>query len=95
MITTLLLGIISILFKVIYLAIIVDALLSWIPGGGNALYNIRNFLRCITEPVLAPIRSVLMRTPLRNLPIDFSPIIAIVLLEIIETLLRRLVYFVL
>ena len=35
-----------------------NAVLSWIPGGGTAVTQIRQFLRDVTEPVIAPVRRV-------------------------------------
>ena len=62
---------------VLTIAIIIRALLSWFPNVDprNPLVE---FLLTITEPILAPIRSVMPR-----MMFDFSPIIAIFLLQII------------
>ncbi len=38
----------------------------------------------ITDPVLMPIREIMMRTPLGNLPLDFSPVIAMILIGVVE-----------
>ena len=54
--------------------------------GYNKVYEI---LYELTEPVLRPIRSLLNKTPLGNMPLDFSPAIAIILIGVAE---RCLVY---
>ena len=74
--------IISATALVLTIAIIARALLSWFPNidRHNPLVD---FLFTITEPVLAPIRSVMPR----GMMIDFSPMIAIVLIQVISKVL--------
>lgn len=50
-------------------------------GTYNSFYM---FLVKITEPVLSPVRSLLSRTPLGNLPLDFSPVIVMLLIGVLE-----------
>lgn len=82
---TFLIRFISILFQLLNLAIIARVLLSW--------FNVRpdhpvvSFLFQITEPVLAPIRRVV---PIIGM-LDISPIIAIILLELLRNLLITMV----
>jgi YggT family protein len=55
--------------------IIIRALISWVnPDPYNVIVQI---LHRITEPILAPLRRII---PIRNMGIDLSPIIAILLL---------------
>ncbi len=57
--------------------IIIRALISWVnPDPFNAVVQ---FLYRMTDPILMPIREVLRRF-LPNLPIDFSPIVAYILI---------------
>lgn len=74
--------IISATALVLTIAIIARALLSWFPNldRRNPLVD---FLFTITEPFLAPIRSVMPR----GMMIDFSPMIAIVLIQAIARVL--------
>jgi YggT family protein len=70
---------ITILCSVLSLAIIIRALMSWVmPVGGTGLARV---LIDVTEPVLAPIRRVL--PPLGG--IDFSPLLAIILIQVIQS----------
>ncbi|HLZ58426.1 MAG TPA: YggT family protein [Ktedonosporobacter sp.] len=71
--------------QVLILAIIIKAILSWLPGVG-ALAPVVRLLNSITEPILSPIRS---RLPLFG-GIDFSPLIAILLISVVESLLLTL-----
>ena len=68
---------------VLTISIIVRALLSWFPNldRRNPLVD---FVFTITEPVLAPIRSVMPK----GMMIDFSPMIAIVLIQAISRVLQ-------
>ena len=52
--------------------------------GYNKVYEI---LYELTEPVLKPVRSLLNKTPLGNMPLDFSPAIAIILIGVAESCL--------
>jgi YggT family protein len=75
---------ISILGTVLSLAIFVRALMSWfMPAGGSGLSRV---LMDVTEPVLAPIRRVL--PPVGG--IDFSPLLAIVLVQVVSQVLASL-----
>ncbi|KUO52466.1 MAG: hypothetical protein APF76_05380 [Desulfitibacter sp. BRH_c19] len=67
-------------FRVLYFLVIARVILSWIPIG-NPNNTLMNFIYEITEPVLAPIRRLI---PRGSLPIDFSPIIALLLIRMIE-----------
>jgi YggT family protein len=66
---------IHILTTVLFFAILIRALMSWFMPQGSALTRV---LDDVTDPVLRPIRRVL--PPVSG--IDFSPILAMVLLNI-------------
>lgn len=72
---------VRILGTVLWVSILIRALMSWImPGGGGGLTSV---LADITEPILSPIRRVL--PPISG--IDFSPLLAIILINVVENLL--------
>ena len=76
---------ISILGTVLWVAILIRALMSWVmPQDGSGLSRM---LSEITEPILAPIRRIL--PPLGG--IDFSPLVAIILIQVVQYLLISLV----
>lgn len=67
--------------------IIIRAILSWFPvNPHSAFFRVYLFLVTITEPVLGWLRNFLRRI-FPGSPFDFSPIIAIVLLNILRNLL--------
>ncbi len=80
------LGLVSFIFLVLEIyawLILIRAVLSWfVQDPRNQLYQI---LIKITEPVLAPIRRVLPR-----LGVDLSPLVAIVLIQIIIKVLSKI-----
>lgn len=81
-----LLNIIDIAFEVMYWLIIVRVILSWVR---HDPYNpIFRFIYEVTEIVLAPIRKLM---PMRGMGIDFSPIIAILLLQVLRSVVINLV----
>jgi len=62
------------------------AILSWFPI--NPDNPVVRFLRFVTEPIIAPFRSLLSRSGLfSNLPLDFSFIIAFIVLQLLATLI--------
>lgn len=91
MLARLLVQSITTLFNIFFWLILIRALLSWFrPSGYNRLYeDLARVLYTLTEPVLAPIRRVL---PAGGMGMDFSPLIALFLLEIIQRVLVSIVY---
>ena len=72
------------------LVFIVAALLSWIPISNptGPLATTRRVLATLTEPVLRPIRAILPRPRVGAVAIDFSVLIAIVFLELINSFIH-------
>ena len=68
---------ISILTTVLTFAIFIRAIISWFPIGANNPLIVVLFQ--ITEPVLAPLRRVVPRLGM----IDITPMVAIILLQVI------------
>ena len=77
---------VSSLLRIYELLLIARAILSWFPMvQGNA---IDAFLYNVTEPVLAPIRNVIWKIPfLANMPIDFSILVAFLLIDVLRTII--------
>jgi len=72
---------IQFLCEVLTLAIILRAILSWFsPGQTNRLTII---LFQVTEPLLRPLRRIIPRVGM----LDFTPLVAIILLQLIAYLL--------
>lgn len=84
----------SMLYQVIRIAIelmewliIARVLLSWVNVGLNN--RIAVFIYEMTEPILKPIRSAM---PKGSMPLDFSPVIAIILLELLQWFVFSLLF---
>ncbi len=78
------LGFISFLLQVVTILIIARSVLSWFsPRPTNVLAI---YLHRVTEPILAPLRRIMPRTGM----IDFSPLLAILLLQLMVGILNRL-----
>jgi YggT family protein len=76
---------IDILSTVLVVAILIRALMTWImPNDGTGFSRV---LMDVTEPVLAPIRRVL--PPVGG--IDFSPILAMILIQLVGRLLASII----
>ncbi|NLZ38714.1 MAG: YggT family protein [Firmicutes bacterium] len=66
-------------FKILNWALFLRVILSWLPHDPNQ--PLIRILYDGTEPMLAPFRRIIPRTPL---PIDFSPILAFFVLNLIR-----------
>lgn len=69
---------IQLLFNALFFAILGRVLMSWVDPTGSM--RISQILHELTEPVLGPIRNILPPIGM----FDFSPIVAMLLLQLIE-----------
>lgn len=85
MISYTLLRSIDLIFRILIWLIIIRALMSWVrPDYGNSLVQ---FIYRTTDPILRFFRDLI---PSGGYGIDFSPIIAIFALEILQRIVHRL-----
>jgi YggT family protein len=76
---------IEFLTRALIFAIIARALASWfVQDQSNPIVQM---LHDITEPIVGPVRRIMPSTGM----MDFSPLVALILLQILETLLVRLI----
>ena len=84
-------GFVNLVVLLLYLytwVIIIRAVLSWVTSDpGNPLYKV---VYMATEPVLKPLRALV--PPARLGGLDVSPILAIVLIQIVRYLLLGAIY---
>ena len=76
-------SIISFLANLIILVIIIQAILTFVM---SPYHPVRHFLDSIVDPMLNPIRRIL--PPIAGL--DFSPVVLIIIIQIISSLLINL-----
>lgn len=74
---------IQVLFQVLIFAILIRALISWFPIGQDS--PIIRILDDVTEPILAPLRRVVPRLGM----MDITPIVAMIALQILESMLLQ------
>lgn len=80
---------VDLIFKIMEFALIARVLISWIPVSRDNQYI--RLLYQITEPILAPIRNLLFKSFAgRNMMIDFSPIIAFILINLLRSFIMQL-----
>ncbi len=83
---------IDLVLKIFEAALIARVLLSWLPISRNN--KLIDLLYAITEPVLAPIRNMLSRSRFMSNSmfsmIDFSPIVAFLLISLIRNIVVRI-----
>ena len=75
------------LIRIIEFVILIRVILSWVPlGRDNPIVKI---VYALSEPLLYPIRELLKKSPLGGgMMLDFSPIILVLLLQVIQNILR-------
>ena len=79
-----LISLVDYLFKLLYLLIVVRILLSWVPG---ALYHpAGQAIHRLTSPILDPLRRVIPSIG----GLDISPLIAILLLNVVRGVVVKL-----
>ena len=85
-IQALLISAIGVFFYFLEILIFLRILLSWIPLGYNSAVG--RFLFNMTEPILGPVRNMVDKSPLGGgMGLDFSPIFALILMRLVQTLL--------
>lgn len=78
----------GLLFRIIYYLILVRVILSFFPT--LRFSKISYFVYQMTEPILAPCRAILDKLGLGMGMMDFSPILAMILLNFIQRLVWAL-----
>jgi YggT family protein len=73
---------VRLILDIIELILIVRAFLAWIPVNRNN--RLIDLLFRITEPVLSPVRKLIMRTAGQNLPLDFAPVVVLLLVSLLR-----------
>ncbi|MCL2357046.1 MAG: YggT family protein [Defluviitaleaceae bacterium] len=78
-------------FSVLYVVLFIRIILSWFPVNRDG--KLMQLLFAITEPILAPIRKLVQRSPLGGpgMVLDFSPLIAFILLRLANSILVPLI----
>ena len=71
---------VDIISTVLTIIILIRVLVSWYAGPKNAIYR---FFDWLTRPFLAPLRRIIPRVG----RLDFSPLVAIVIIQLINFLL--------
>ena len=87
---TIVIKIIQIVFNVYYVVLLLRVIFSWIRVEDNFFTR---FVYEITEPILGLFRRLIPPRP--SFPIDFSPIIAFVVLQLLESIIIRVLLHIL
>ena len=76
---------VSLLVTILWIAIFARVILSWLPIGGSG-HPLVALVYQITEPILAPLRRIVPRLGM----FDLTPMVAIILLGLIQTMVSRI-----
>ena len=81
--------IIFVLFRLFELFLLGRVIISWLPLDYSNPFV--RFFYTLTEPILAPIRNFLLRFRFfQSLPLDFSPIVAYILMDIVYSVVIQI-----
>lgn len=75
---------INLVFTLLWLLVLAHVIVSWVL---NPWHDVRRFIDSLVDPMLAPIRRILPSAG----GIDFSPLVLLILLNILQRLLVSLV----
>ena len=78
-------------FKIFTWLIIINAFLSWVVDPSHPM---RALVGRIISPIVAPFRALTDRLRSSQMPIDFSPIFAYIVLQILIVLIERFRYWI-
>lgn len=80
-------------FTVIYMLIFIRIILSWIRTNSYNKYIV--LIYQLTDPILEPFRRLISRFGLDTGMIDFSPLVAYLVLQFIENLIIKTIWLIL
>lgn len=90
--TTLLISAVNLFIQILIYLILGRAILSWfVRNPYDTLGKIYTLIIQVTEPILAPCRKLLARFNMMG-TIDFSPVLALVVLEIIRRVVINIIW---
>jgi YggT family protein len=79
----------NLLFNFLECAIFLEVILSWVAAGKNN--KLTDLLHVFTEPFMGPARKIQQRF-IPNLAIDFSPIFALLIIDVLRRIIFMIVY---
>ena len=77
---------ISLIFNIVYFVLVIRIIISWV--GADPYNEIVRVIYKISDPILEPFK----RLPLQLGSIDFSPIIAFILLSVVKGFIVNVLY---
>jgi YggT family protein len=77
---------ITLVFNIVFFLIVVRIILSWV--GADPFNDIVKMVYVTTDPILAPLK----RIPLQVGMIDFTPVIAFIILSVLKNFLVNVLY---
>lgn len=82
---------VDVLFKIMEYAILARVLITWLPIPRDN--QIIRLLYQITEPILGPVRNIVNKSALgRNMMIDFSPVIAFLIIGLVRNIIIEILW---
>lgn len=78
----------GIMEEVLTWAIVIHALMTWFVPRDSAIMRVMD---AVVEPIVAPFRAIMNKIIRKPMMIDFSPVIAIIMIPIIVRLLQTFV----
>ena len=77
---------ISLVFNILYFLLVIRIILSWVAA--DPYNEIVQVIYRVTDPILAPLK----RLPLQIGMLDFSPVVAFILLSVLKNFITNILY---
>jgi YggT family protein len=82
-------ALIAVILQLFLLCLFLRAVLSWFPTSGGAMATVQRVLFTITEPVVAPVRSLLPPVRIGGMGLDLSFFIVMLVILVLLQYLPR------
>ncbi len=84
-------GIVNVVFRLLFIFILVRVVLSWISIPVNSITRpILDFIYDITEPILRLVRNIIPPIMIGGMGWDLSPILAMLLLGVVQAIIVQI-----
>jgi len=83
---------VDILVNLMYLLIIIRVILSWVQLSRRNVFI--DLVYALTEPLLAPIRALLRKSPLAGpgIPLDLSPFVLFLIISLVKNIVKGFIF---
>jgi YggT family protein len=79
-------ALLALVLRVVEILLLVRVIVSWVPAWGRSVWG--QLVRLVTEPILMPLRAIARIPASGTYGFDFSPMLALLIIQLIRMLFR-------